>query len=163
MESGGFCWTQSRRTLVESSGLWRTGHTKLAHVTPTQSRAWVRRSPLESAGVWQNPLESARVGGGVYSPQHKHSNYFWKKHLLRWQLALGTGNWKMLKEETYYSTKEKIIYQRMLNYDGILWKHFTTMKQQDTLEKLEYFTLSHAFWADPSGIWSDPLGMVGIC
>ena len=28
--------------------------------------------------------------------------------------------------------------------------------------EVEYFTLSHAFQADPSGIWSDPLGMVGI-
>ena len=71
MESGGFCWTQSRWTLVESGGFCQTPWT-LADSGGLDIQSWPmshQHNPgLESAGVWRNPLESAGVGGGVYSP-----------------------------------------------------------------------------------------------
>ena len=71
MESGGFRWTQSRRTLVESGRFCQTPWT-LADSGGLDIQSWPmshQHNPgLESAGVWRNPLESAGVGGGVYSP-----------------------------------------------------------------------------------------------
>ena len=66
-------WTLSGRILqipAESGDFWRipadslrTGHVNLAHVTLTKSGIWVH----------QNPLESSRSCGGVYSPPKSYA------------------------------------------------------------------------------------------
>jgi hypothetical protein len=43
-----------------------------------------------------------------------------------------TGRLKKLTEEEWYSTKERTIFQKIMNYDEILWRCITIIKWQDT-------------------------------